>query len=276
MEKNTTKWGHALFSHEQRCIYQNNQLAEVICQLRFPEILAIGAQLPVDFQEAIRAEFPVYSTRKEIPAPRISGIPGNFSIEKQDPITNYQFASADGVWRVNLTGKFISLACTCYTRWEDFAQKLDKPLVSFIKLYKPAYFERVGLRYVNFISRQALDLEDTPFSQLFSPCYLGPLAEEDVAEASVNRSSVDAEMNLRAGCKVKLHAGPGLVKRNGQADHEIKFIFDQDLFMAGNIPVSASVGALQTLHGQAGPIFRGAITEKLHDALEPRYISSNF
>ena len=46
-----------MFSHESRCIYENNQLGEVICQLRFPEILAIGANLPVDFQEAIREEF---------------------------------------------------------------------------------------------------------------------------------------------------------------------------------------------------------------------------
>ena len=27
------------------------------------------------------------------------------------PTLNHQFTSPDGVWRVNLTGKFISLAC---------------------------------------------------------------------------------------------------------------------------------------------------------------------
>jgi len=272
MVKNTMKWGYAMLSYEQRCIYQRNQLAEVICQLRFPEILAIGAKLPVDFQESIRDEFPVYSTRKEMPAPRITGTPGNLSIEKQEPIINYQFASADGVWRINLTGKFISLACNRYTCWEDFAAKLDKPLVSFIKIYNPAFFERVGLRYVNFISRKALDLEGVPFSQLFSPCYLGLMGEDDVAENAVGRSSVDAEIGLRAGCRVKIHAGPGHVHRGNQTDNEVKFIFDQDLFLAGKIPVHASVGALQTLHAQAGPIFHGAITEKLHDALNPQYV----
>ena len=261
-----------MFSHEQRCIYQNNQLAEVICQLRFPEILSIGANLPVDFQEAIRAEFPVFGTRKEMPVPRVSGMPGNFSIEKQEPITNYQFASADGVWRVNLTSRFISLACSRYTCWEDFAKKLDKPLVAFIKTYKPAYFERVGLRYVNFFSRQALEMDDVPFTQLFSPCYLGLLGEEDVMEQSVTRSGLDTELNLRAGCKAKIHAGPGLAKRNGKPDSEVKFIFDLDLYMIGNIPVNASVGALQTIHGQTFPIFRGAITDKLHDVLDPQYI----
>ena len=43
-----------MFSNEPRCIYRKNQLAEVICQLRFPEILKISAEAPVAFQEAIR------------------------------------------------------------------------------------------------------------------------------------------------------------------------------------------------------------------------------
>lgn len=259
-----------MFSHENRCIYENNQLGEVICQLRFPEILTIEANLPVDFQEAIRDEFPQYAARKEIPAPKLSGAPGNLSLEKQEPTINYQFASADNIWRVNLTSKFISLACSRYTCWEDFAEKLDKPLVAFIKIYKPAYFERVGLRYLNFFSRKALELEGTPFSELFQPAYLGPLGDEDVQEANSTRCSVDAEIGIRGGCKVKLHAGPGLVKRNGQPDSEVKFIFDQDLFMPGKVPVNVSVGALQTLHSQADSIFRGAITPLLHRAMGPR------
>ena len=46
-----------MFSQEKRCLYRNNALANVICQLRFPEILSISANLPVPFQEAIRAEY---------------------------------------------------------------------------------------------------------------------------------------------------------------------------------------------------------------------------
>ncbi len=259
-----------MFSHEPRCIYRHNQLAEVICQLRFPEILTIGTTVPAQFQEAIRAEFPQYSKRMETPAPKLTGVPGNLSVQKQEPTVNYQFTSADGVWRVNLTSKFISLACTKYTCWEDFAGKLDKPLAAFIQIYKPAYFERVGLRYVNFISRGALGVPTTPFRELIEPCWLGPLGEEDILETNCARSMLDAEMGLRGGCRVKIHAGPGMIKRNGQADKEVKFIFDQDLFMPGQVPVNVSAGALQTLHSQAWSIFRGAITDKLHEALEPR------
>ena len=166
-----------MFSNEERCSYRNHQLAEVVCQFRFPEILSISANLPVDFQEAIRAEFPRYSKRMETPAPKLTGAPGNLTMQKQESIPNYQFVSQDGVWRVNLTGTFISLSCSRYTGWEDFAARLDKPLASFIQIYKPAYFERVGLRYLNFFSRKELGLEGVPFRELFAPCYLGPFNE---------------------------------------------------------------------------------------------------
>lgn len=258
-----------MFSREERCIYGNNQLGEVICQLRFPEILTIGANVPVDFQEAIRSDYPQYSARQETAAPRITGTPGNLTLQNQPATVNYQFVSADGCWRVNLTSKFISLACTKYTCWEDFAGRLDKPLAAFIRIYQPAYFERVGLRYMNFISRKALGLEGEPFRDLISAEYLGILANEDIQESAASRSTVDCELGIRGGCWVKIHAGPGMVKRGGKQDTEVKFIFDQDLYMPGKVEVKLSAGALQTLHAQAYSIFRGAITDRLHEAMEP-------
>ena len=261
-----------MFSHEPRVRYRKNQLGDVICQLRFPEILAIEAKIPVDFQEAIRDEFPHYSVRREAPLPKLTGLPGNLQLEKQPQVNNYQFVSADGIWRVNLTSRYISLACNRYTRWEDFAAKLDKPLAAFIKIYRPALFERVGLRYLNFISRNALDLNGTPWRDLIESRYLGILADEEIQEAATTRCTMDTELAIRGGCRAKIHAGPGLVKRPGMEDKEIKFIFDMDLFMPGNIALNLSAGALQTLHSQADAIFRGAITDTLHEAMEPQSI----
>ena len=261
-----------MLSTESRCLYRRNQLAEVICQLRFPEILTIGTTVPAEFQEAIRAEYPQFSRRQEAPAPKITGVPGHMTLENQPTTVNYQFSSADGVWRVNLTSKFISLSCSRYSCWEDFAKRLDKPLAAFIRIYKPAYFERIGLRYLNFISRKELELEGVPFRELIDPCYLGPMADEDVSEAGVARCNVDTELALRGGCRLRLHAGPGMVKRNGQADDELKFVLDLDLFMPGQLPVNLSAGALQTLHAQAFSVFRGAIRPQLHRAMEPESI----
>ena len=260
-----------MISQESRCHYRKSPLGNVVCQLNFPEILKIGTELPVAFQEAIREDYPQYAALKQMPAPKLIGTPGNLKLENQEPITSYQFTSSDGVWRVSLTSRTISLTCTRYHGWEEFAQRLDKPLAAFIQLYKPAYFDRVGLRYLNFISRKALNLESTPFRELMAPCWIGPLAEEDVQEAGTTRCSVDVELALRGGCRAKIHAGPGLIK-NG--DQELKFVFDQDLFMPGKLPVNLSAGTLQTLHSQAFGIFRGAITDTLHEAMEPVFFES--
>ena len=261
-----------MFSRDDRCYYMNNQLGDVICQLRFPEILSIGAQPPVAFQEAIRDEYPQYSALKETPAPRLTGAPGNFAVENQPTTINYQFLSEDGAWRINLTSKFISLACNRYTSWEDFARKLDKPLAAFIKIYKPANFERIGLRYVNLLAREAVDVADVSFRDLLNPCWIGPFAEDDVQEASVTRYTADSEINIRGGCRAKIHTGPVLVTRGGKTDPAPKFAFDQDLYMTGNIPITYSAGSLETLHSQAFSIFRGAITDTLHNAMEPQSI----
>ena len=258
-----------MFSSEERCEYSKNQLVDVICQLRFPEILSIGARVPVDFQEAIRADFPQYSARKEQPAPKLTGVPGNMTVENGEATINYQFTSADGAYRVNLTSKFISLACTRYTCWEDFARMLDKPLAAFIRIYKPAYFERIGLRYVNVFSRKALGLEGELFRNLIQAKYLGILADEQIAESAAARTTVDADFAIRGGCRAKIHAGPGMIKRGKESDPEVKFIFDEDLFMPGKVEVKLSTAALQTLHAQAWSIFRDAITDTLHEAMEP-------
>ena len=259
-------------SNKLRCIYKRNQLANVICQLRFPDILSINHEEPAMFQEAIREAFPIYAMQSEQHPPRITGAPGNLKIETPPATINYQFSSVDGIWKINLTKNFISLTCAKYKCWEDFANKLDSPLAAFINIYKPACFQRIGLRYINIISKEALDLSHLPFRDMIAQEYTGILAFESVDESAINRCNFDTEIGLSGGCAAKIHAGTGRVSHNGIVDKEVKFIFDLDLFMSGNIPVNYSAGALRALHAQAYPIFRGAITEQLHEAMEPQFV----
>lgn len=245
-----------MFSENERCLYRNDQLGEVICQIRFPEILSIGAKVPADFQEHIRHLFPQFSVSYE-------------SVENGKSSINYRFGTADGVWQLNLTTGFIALTCKKYTSWESFAKRLDAPLSAFIQLYKPAYFERIGLRYINLISRNSLGLAEMPFRELIHKQYLGLMADESMRENAFTCCSCDFDTEIRNGCHAKIHAGPGRVRRNNVDDGEVKFIFDLDLYTVGNNPVNHAVSALETLHAQAFPIFRAAITDELHNALDP-------
>ena len=60
-----------MFSNQPRKIYRRNQLIEVICQLRFPEILKIEAHEPADFQDAIRQAYPQYGKSSSRCRPRM-------------------------------------------------------------------------------------------------------------------------------------------------------------------------------------------------------------
>lgn len=258
-----------LFSEYERYTYARSPLVEVICQLRFPAILSIGAKEPVEFQEAIRKDFPRYLARQEQPAPKVVGLGGpNPKVEQQDAITNYNFISSDGAWKLNLTSNFIALSTLRYQRWEDFAHQFDKPLAEFIQIYQPAFFERIGLRYVNAISRKALGLEEFLWDDLIQGPYLGVLGEPDVEEQDVHKCALEVESELAGDCRMKLHAGPGLLG-GGKTDPEIKFILDGDFSAVGNLTADQVPGRLDDLHRYAVRIFHGAITPELHNAMGP-------
>ena len=258
-----------LFSDRPRTHYDNAPLHEVICQLRFPPILTINQNEPADFQESVRDAFPQYARQEDIPAPKLSGIgTPNIQVQTQPPVTNYHFLSTDGAWKINLTRDFIALSTLRYPGWEEFARHLDRPLAAFIRLYNPAYFQRVGLRYRNIISRARLGLEDSAWTDLFSSAYTGPMGEEDIEEERVKQYSCDMTLQLDSSCQAKIHAGPGIVKSgNAAQDTEVKFILDLDLFMSGSVSCTLAAAALETLHAHANQVFEGAITDTLRAAI---------
>ena len=261
-----------LFAPYERFHYVRSPLVEVICQLRFPTILSIGANEPAAFQEAIRKDFPKYMTRQEQLPPKVVKKGNATALEPQKPITNYHFVSEDNKWKLNLTQNFIALSTLSYQSWEDFATRLDQPLAHFIQIYQPNYFERIGLRYVNAVSRKALGLEDQLWDDLIQSQYIGILGEPDVEESEIAKCALEVDTPLVGGCRMKLHTGPGAIKLNrpGQPpQQEIRFILDGDFSAGGQLAADSVPEKLEQLHRYATCFFRGAITSTLHEAMGP-------
>ena len=257
-----------LFAPYERYQYARAPLVEVICQLRFPTILSINAQEPADFQEAVRRDFPRYSSRQEQLPPKVVRKGNTASLEPQKPINNYSFISEDGRWKLNLTQNFIALSTVGYQRWEDFATRLDRPLAQFIQIYQPAYFERIGLRYVNAVSRRRLGVEDRLWDDLIQSQYIGILGEPDVEETEIAKCSLDVESPLVGGYRMKLHTGLGLIG-GGKTDKEVKFSLDGDFSTAGQLGADAVPEKLEQMHRYAVCFFQGAVTRELHEAMGP-------
>ena len=105
----------------------------------------------------------------------------------------------DRQWKISLTKGFIALSTYGYTRWEEFAQRLDRILAVFIETYHPSWFTRVGLRYVNAFRRAPLGLEDCLWKELITPGFLGLMGDEDAQEQAFMKNELTATVQMPGG-----------------------------------------------------------------------------
>jgi uncharacterized protein (TIGR04255 family) len=253
---------HELFPSSPRVIYGRAPLIQVICQLRFPQLLSIEGKPPVDFQERIRDTFPLLE-RDSNPFPP--------DLQAQSSLANYRFLTENRDYIVTLTSQSIALSTGSYTRWECFRDMLKVPLDALITIYRPSFFSRIGLRYQDAICRSAIDLGDTPWSELLRKEVLGELALP-VFEAGL-------EDTAQRALKIRIPDGSGsILWRHGlgkvQNREELCYIIDIDLFTEGKSDVENAESILDGFNSMAGNAFRWSITPKLRDALGPVELKS--
>jgi uncharacterized protein (TIGR04255 family) len=260
------------FPEVKRVIYERNPLRQVICQLRFPPILRIDAELPAAFQDAIRDCFPNFAETSEWQVEVPEGVREAVSQEafskivQTSGVKNYELSSDDKQWKVNLTRTFIALTARKYHRWEEFKGMLSAPLTAFAQTYCPACFTRLGLRYVNVIKRSDLGLAGVPWSELLQPSILGVLGSSDVGD------QVQASENQY---EIRLSDGEGtvrLVTRLALAGDETIYMIDSDFFTVDKTKVEDVLSRLDFFNTRASRLIQWCITSRLHQAMEPHTI----
>lgn len=264
------------FPDYPRVVYSINPLEQVICQLRFPPILRIDAELPAKFQEAIRKEYPLLEEKiegnLEFPKELTAQLPAD--IVQLMGITNkekraYNFTSLDEKWTISLTRDFIALTSTNYSRWEDFSVHFQSPFAALLLEYEPTFFTRIGLRYKNVIRRSGLDLTGVPWSELLKPHIAGLLSSSDIEPENINGIVNRTELHL--GDTI----GTVMIRHGFVVDettNEVCYAIDNDFF-ASRIEESQDVtNKLAQFNQYARRLFRWSITERLHQAMEPQSI----
>lgn len=259
-----------MFSNEERMIYAKRQLVEVICQLRFPEILSIDASEPAVFQDRIRREYPQYEKK-------IEQLPAADGERQACSAGNGQQLSVrlcrGAVENQSHQGLYRPFDLRLYPLGE-FAQRLDRILAVFIETYHPSWFTRVGLRYVNAFRRAPLGLEDCLWKELITPGFLGLMGDEDAQEQAFMKNELTATVQMPGGAKANVKSGPGLLRkvnnRTRETTEERVFMLDLDLYMDSKIELNHTAPALNIVHDNAGSLFRAAITDTLADAMEPQ------
>ena len=257
-----------LFPASQRVIYDKAPLVQVVCQLRFPAILRIQSQPPADFQDAIRDRFPLLD-RVNVLLPQGIELPQELIqvLEAQAPQNAYQFLTSDRKHSILLSQNSISLTSNAYNRWEEFGELLDAPLLALIKYYNPAFFSRVGLRYINAIERNALGLE-AKWSELLNKVILGesalPQFETNLQAAT---SAVVVSLPDNSGSLALRH---GLGQILGH--QEIAYTIDFDFYCDKPTEVENAKSVIDHFNKHVGRAFRWCISDALHNALGPSAI----
>ncbi len=121
-------------------------LAEVIFQVRFPPILRIISQQPMEFQERVRDRFPLYEAEE--------GVVVHFGTVTVEPPLQpqtriFRFKSADEKTTISLATDFYAVSTTAYKHWSDFLSMISLANAAARDVYDLKFSSRIGLRYVN-------------------------------------------------------------------------------------------------------------------------------
>lgn len=255
------------FPESTRVVYQHNPLAQVITQLQFPPILTIGSGDPAEFQERIRHKFPLYrrETTVGIPPELVNALkqmnvePPNF------PSGQHTFTSADERASIVLTRDFLAIEHRAYRNWETFSDDVKLTRDALEAVYHPAFYSRVGLRYVNVIDRSVLGLAGEPWTALVNERLVGILSdsriEPDVSELT---SAVVIGLSDPSGSSVTLRTG---LRKTGDSPERHVYVVDADFSTTERTTPDAVTDRLTRFNRGNGNLFRWAITSRLSNAL---------
>lgn len=257
----------------ERFKYNKCPLVEVTYQVNYPTILAIDANEPVDFQKLIMEKYPNYDLKTEFQGEvkvnmENDDMDASASMSRQQKRKIHIFVSEDQKWRIALAKNMLAFTTVDYKYWEDMVLKSKDVIKAFVDSYKPLYFTRVGLRYIDAFDRVELKLEDTPWDKLLKPHVCGCLGYRTDEEVKVKSSIVNSEIMVN-DVFIKLAAGSGMIDRHdGNLPHEA-FILNCDYYYNKKISIDNLFQTAEKLHNQSHSFFRESITNELHYAMKP-------
>ncbi len=229
-------------------------LAEVVCQVRFDPILRIISEQPARFQETIRKRFPKleWDQPVSIQMPDPENTAATVTVEMSPRVA--KFISQDRHSTVSLTQDFFSLSTDRYTVWEDFAADLQLVSSAASDCYGPLSVVRIGLRYVNNLVPELLELGgiDAVIDTL-NPTLVSVLRDTPWTDVKGFASQIEVEDGDRV-----------LAIRYGTSasDEAKSMIIDLDYYQEGQLSIDGLVERCEGFHDIIYRAFRWSIREE--------------
>lgn len=256
----------------ERVIYERNPLIQVACQLRFPPILKISHQEPVEFQDEIRFQYPLFeSTQPQVPSEILQAIQ-QFGLPLLSD-SSYSFKSEDQRWQLSITKDFITLSTSAYERYEQFQKRFIEAVEIFERIYKPSFYTRVGLQYQDLIIRSKLGLEDKDWSDLITKHIASELYNSELAP-SIQSIIKNLILKTEHG-QVNFKHGLVTVKESERSSDEVAYLLEADFYTEQKIERDGNVwNILCQFNKSARKLFRWSITDTLHNAMRPQTVKN--
>jgi uncharacterized protein (TIGR04255 family) len=131
----------------------NAPLVKVLAQIRFEKILTIQDESSIaPFQDSIREMYPVFRTeRTRTLINAAAGIPNVI----EHP-TVWKFSDIHETWKISLTSDFIAIETSAYSSRDAFLARFENVIVAFSRTLKPGVITRIGIRYIDRLTGDAL------------------------------------------------------------------------------------------------------------------------
>ena len=231
---------------EQKVVYDNNPLAEVSVRFVFSSIISIENDHGAAFQECIRDEYP-------------------FTVPAEQVDEGREFLSEDARWKVGVSARRLDLSTTVYERWHQFRARLNVLSDELVATYGAPMVLSTQLSYRDVINRAALGCEGKPWTELINESLHGELADPTLAQRirgafrrlTVDLASAEGELTLAHGIDYT---------DDGEQVYVLESLFSH--LHQGSL--SDGYGHLESFHDLGSRVFRWAITDELHERLEPR------
>jgi uncharacterized protein (TIGR04255 family) len=246
-------------------VLTNAPLEYVVCQVRFDLNPAVsGGQFAATFQEALGGLAGPYPlVRDAVGTSQITmTISPTGPTTESKAVTGWQFASADGLWSVQLLPESVALETTGYTDWSDFHGRMEAVLEAVRAVVNPAFEQRVGLRFVDRIHGLGVTTA-FDWQPHMSDHLLGAVLHPGIGPAVLAaHQQLVIDIDDGASCTLRHGPLPGRDDRDG-----LDYLLDFDLHRDGGRPFDAPaiVAALDQFNRRALQLFQACVDPTLLD-----------
>jgi uncharacterized protein (TIGR04255 family) len=251
-----------------RVRYQKDTLVQVSAEIRFETPFSLDRERSRGLHECLNDILPsmMEGVVSEVKVMQGGEVPGGTKTEVKNTPT-VKFYSVDTSLEIQETRLVFSTEN--YGQWEVFWKKASAAIEAFFEKYGRLNITRCGLRYINVIVREELDLASNPWSDLLQGFALGPYGAPFIRESQVTGVSniivIDIDENTSARLNYALVEHKDLGTKGFKIDADL---YNESFSSVGDLDEQFSL-----LNVESRKLFRASITNRLHDAMVPSGMS---